>query len=167
MAAVSYVTASVKTPQHTGQYGDASIVSGRLDGSQAALGLSASSDVVTVDLATIRGGTEVYAWRLKWSALGTAASGKLGFRYVDPARAAKEPGYGTASKGYPTPAIDYFLTATSMASAGNTSDILFAPVKFELPVVLTLTVDTSSGTNIIPAAATVTALFDVKAKGSL
>lgn len=167
MAAVSYIAASLKAQQHTGQYGDFSFLAGYLDGSQVALGATSGSDVVTVDLATVPGGTEIYGYDLRWSALDTAASGSLGFRYVDPGRAAKEPNYGTASKGYPTPSATYFLGATDMSATGSTRVILFAPVRPLLPIVLTLTVSGSSGGVIIPANATVAAILNVKAKGSL
>jgi hypothetical protein len=163
MNTYSNVTATAIAPQHTGQYGDASIISGQFSTASA---IGVTGDTVVIDLAKIPAGTEVHDWHLRYSAIGTAASGKLGFRYVDPARAAKEPNYGTASAGFPTPAADYFMSAASIAAAGATGLVLFTPVKFELPVILQLTVDSTTAATLIPAAATIVSKLNVKAKGS-
>jgi len=161
--AATYTAPSLTVNQHTGQYGDFSYAFGNLDGSQPDIGVTA--EVSTVKLLTLQGGSEVYGYNFTFGTNGTSSSMKLGFQYKNPAAAAAHPSYGVAAKGFPTPAIDYFKGATDTSSAGSASAMLAVPVRFELPVEITITASGVTGAQIPTAQPLAVGLF-FKAKGN-
>lgn len=159
---------SLTDPQHKTYLGNASFYVGRLDGSLPAKGVSVSSDVVTVPLITLSHGALIDSVELKFSAFGTGAKAKLGFRYVNYPSASSNPNYGSAAWGLPTQAIDYFIGETDVSSAGSVGPtLLTAQFLAQQDVQIILTVYGSSGTNIIPASATAVVRLSGRAKGGL
>jgi hypothetical protein len=140
VATVSDASSDFKKPGHSGPYGNASVFSGNyIPGAVKGV----TGDTVQVDICKLPAGSQIDQVLAVFTALGTAASMKIGFRWenTDPAL--------FVPTGAPTPAIDYFKGATDVSGAGS-AVAYFKPVYLPIPAVLTITVDSSSGSNILP-----------------
>lgn len=144
---------SVLDQQFAGPYGNASRLRARYTPGAVK---GATGDTVVVDLARIPAGTSIDGIHAIWSALGTAATMALGFRWSNPA--------GFVPAGAPTPAADALLTATAAATAGGV-DALIHPVSFPIEAVLTATFADSSGANILPSTADIYVALDYISEG--
>ena len=143
MAAISTASSDAKNPQNNGPWGNSLHLSGEyIPG--AVVGLSATTDVVTVDMFKIPAGSRLDTIKAVFTALGTAAAMTIGFRWEN-----SDPSLYVPT-GAPTPAANYFLTTTSVAAAG-TASVDFKPVLFPIAAVCTATFQSSSGTNILPS----------------
>lgn len=153
MATVTDQAPSVLDPQFAGPYGNASQLRARYTPGKVK---GVTGDTVTVDLARIPAGTSIDGIHAIWTALGTAATAALGFRWSNPA--------GFVPAGAPTPANDALLAATAAAAAGSV-DALIHPLTFPIEAVLTATFAASSGANILPANADVYVRLDYISQG--
>jgi hypothetical protein len=153
MATVTDQAPSAQDPQFAGPYGNASRLRARYTPGKVK---GATGDSVVVDLARIPSGTSIDGINVIWSALGTAATAALGFRWSNPA--------GFVPTGAPTPAADALLAATAAASAGGASATIH-PITFPIEAVLTATFAGSSGANILPSTADVYVSLDYISQG--
>lgn len=114
-------------PRHLGRYGNATVVWGAVTPTAGAL-----NDVFRPVL--IPGGLEVTDISINWADLdsGSALAVKVGFQPVD------------ATDG-PDADDDYFQAAnTFLSGTAGTRWLTFEPIKFERPVILTITVTTAA-----------------------
>jgi hypothetical protein len=140
-ATIQDATSAFKNASFSGPYGNVAKWAGRYT---PGVVKGVITDTVKIDICKLPAGSEIDHVSAVFSAIGTAAVMKIGFRWED-----TNPDLFVPTTA-PTPAVDAFKGATDVSGAGTLA-VDFLPVYLPLPAVLTAQFDTSSGANILPS----------------